>query len=71
MEKLVRETIPESVIAIHETSHFIPVDSSFERLNEALPLLTLSEEADAPCTLSLTVLTREENTHGVGLFYAI
>jgi len=68
MEKLVRETIPESVIAIHETSHFIPVDSSFERLNESLPILTLSEEADAPCTLSLTVLTREENTHGVGLF---
>ena len=68
MEKLVRETIPESVIAIHETSHFIPVDSSFERLNEALPILALSEEVDAPCTLSLTVLTREENTHGIGLF---
>ncbi len=68
MEKLVRGTIPESVIAIHETSHFIPVDSSFEKLNKALPILTLSEEVDAPCTLSLTVIIREENTHGVGSF---
>ena len=68
MEKLVRETIPESVIEMHETSHFIPVDSSFERLHQALPILNLSEEEDAPCTLSLTVLTREENTHGIGLF---
>lgn len=68
MEKLVRETIPESVIEIHETSHFIPVDSSFQKLNQALPILNLTEENDAPCTLSLTVLTREEYTHGVGVF---
>ncbi|MCB1106686.1 MAG: hypothetical protein KDK76_01150 [Chlamydiia bacterium] len=68
MEKLIRETIPESVIAIHEASYFIPVDISFQKLENALPLINLTEAKDAPCTLSLTVLVREEHAHGMGRF---
>lgn len=68
MEALVKETIPESVIEIHETSHFIPVDSSFEKLNHSLPIIQISDEAEAPCLLSLKVLLRKENTQGVGPF---
>ncbi len=68
MEALVKETIPESVVEIHETSHFIPIDSSFEKLNQALPIVQISEEDEAPSILSLKVLVREEHTHGVGLF---
>lgn len=68
MEALVKETIPESVIEMHETSHFIPIDSSFEKLSRSLPIVQISEESNAPCILSLKVLTREEYTQGMGLF---
>ncbi len=68
METLVKETIPESVVEIRETSHFIPVDSSFDKLNLALPIVQISDENEAPCILSLKVLIREEHTHGIAHF---
>ncbi|MCB1071679.1 MAG: hypothetical protein KDK96_01105 [Chlamydiia bacterium] len=68
MEALVKETIPESVIEMHETSHFIPIDSSFEKLSRSLPIVQISEESNAPCILSLKVLTREEYSQGLGPF---
>ena len=68
MEALVKETIPESVVEIHETSHFIPVDSSFDKLNLALPIVQISDENEAPSILSLKVLVREEHTHGIAHF---
>lgn len=68
MESLVCETIPESVAAVHEASMFIPYETSFEKLNSALPIVQLSEETEAPCLLSLRVLARDEYAHGIGLF---
>ncbi|WP_194847766.1 hypothetical protein [Candidatus Neptunochlamydia vexilliferae] len=68
MEKLIREILPESAFKVHETSQFIPIDTCFEKLAPLLPLVELSEETEAPCTLSLTTLVREEHTHGVALF---
>ena len=68
MEALIKETIPESVVEIHETSHFIPIDSSFEKLNRSLPIIQISDELEVPCILSLKVLTREEYAHGMGPF---
>lgn len=68
MEDLVSETIPESVAALHETSMFIPYETTFEKLNAALPIVKISEESEAPCLLSLRILCRNEYTHGLGLF---
>lgn len=70
MEALVSETIPESVAAFHEASMFIPYEMSFEKLNQALPIVRISEEDESPCLLSLRVLCRDEYTQGIGLFLA-
>lgn len=68
MEEVVKEMIPESVACLPEDSLFIPCDVSFETLNRTLPIVEIVDEEAAPSLLSLRVLTREECTHGIGLF---
>lgn len=68
IERLVKEIVPESIFQMQEASHFIPIESSFLKLHQALPLIKISEADGAPCTLSISLLCLGDHTHGVGRF---
>jgi len=68
MELLIKEVVPESIFELDGVSHFIPAETSFNRLNDALPIINISPADEAPCTLSISLLCSGQHTHGVGRF---
>jgi hypothetical protein len=68
IERLVKEIVPESIFELEEVSHFIPTEACFQKLNSALPIITISSANEVPCTLSIRLLCSGEHTHGVGRF---
>jgi len=68
MERLIKGIVPESIFELDGVSHFIPAETSFNKLNDALPIINISSADETPCTLSISLLCLGRYTHGLGRF---
>lgn len=69
MEALIKGAIPESIVSLHEASLFIPIDTHFHKLNEAIPLVELMPSDDDNTRTSVVVIARKEYSQGLALYF--